>query len=206
MTKINTVIFDVGGVLIKQDAVMAEDLTHELDLDQTTLKHIFTNQIARLGSGKIDESEFWRQLTNEYGVRPVDVSENLLGRAFAKNLEAHVKIMQLVKELGLSDYQLVVLSNTIEAHAKALRAAGIYDDFDQLFLSHEVGLRKPDPEIYKYVLNSLDVIPEATLFIDDDAKNVEAAKALGMNGIVFTNEDQVVANTRQALAVINPHV
>ncbi len=206
MTKINTVIFDVGGVLIKQDAVMAEDLTHELDLDQTTLKHIFANQIARLGSGKIDESEFWQQLTKEYGVRPVDVSENLLGRAFAKNLEAHVKIMQLVKELGVSDYQLVVLSNTIEAHAKELKAAGVYDDFDRLFLSHEVGLRKPDPEIYKYVLNSLNVIPEATLFIDDDTKNVEAAKALGMNGIVFTNEDQVVVNIRQALTATNPHV
>lgn len=206
MTKINTVIFDVGGVLIKQNAVMAEDLTHELDLDQATLKHIFANQIALFGSGKIDESEFWQQLTKEYGVRPVDVSENLLGRAFAKNLEAHVKIMQLVKELAASGFRLVVLSNTIEAHAKELKAAGVYDDFDRLFLSHEVGLRKPDPEIYKYVLNSLNVIPEATLFIDDDTKNVEAAKALGMNGIVFTNEDQVVVNIRQALTATNPHV
>lgn len=199
MTKINTVIFDVGGVLIKQDAVMADDLVQELSLDQETLKSIFTNQIPLLGSGKIDESEFWRQLTKEHGVRPVDVSENLLGRAFAKNLEPHAKMMQLVKELGASGYQLIVLSNTIEAHAKELKAAGIYDDFDRLFLSHEVGLRKPDPEIYKYVLNSLNVIPEATLFIDDDTKNVEAAIALGMNSVVFTGEDQAIADIRQAL-------
>ncbi len=196
MSKIEAVIFDAGGVLHESNSVVTDDLVKELGLEQATLLKIWANQIPLLGSGKIDEAEFWRQVSNEHGIRQVEVAENLLGRAFTEALKSHAPVIEIIKELGASGVKLAVLSNTIEPHAKALRDAGLYDGFDYLFLSHEVGIRKPDPAIYEHALAKLDTKPETTVFVDDDPENVEAAEAMGIKGIVFTDTDKVVSELR----------
>lgn len=196
MSKIEAVIFDAGGVLHESNSVVTDDLVQELGLEQETLKKIWANQIPLLGSGKIDEAEFWKQVSSEHGIRQVEVAENLLGRAFTEALRAHVPVIELIKELGTSGVKLAVLSNTIEPHAKALRDAGLYDGFDYLFLSHEVGMRKPDAAIYEHALAELGTSPEATVFVDDDPENVEAAEALGIKGIVFTDTEKAVTELR----------
>jgi epoxide hydrolase-like predicted phosphatase len=196
MSKIEAVIFDAGGVLHESNTAVTDNLVQELGLEQETLKSIWANQIPLLGSGKIDEVEFWQQVSGEHGIRQVEIAENLLGRAFTEALRTHVPVIELIKELGTSGVKLAVLSNTIEPHAKALRDAGLYDGFDYLFLSHEVGMRKPDPSIYQYALEELGTKPEATIFVDDDPENVEAAEALGIKGVIFTDTDRVVAELR----------
>lgn len=196
MSKIEAVIFDAGGVLHESNSVVTDDLVQELGLEQETLKKIWANQIPLLGSGKIDEAEFWRQVSNEHGIRQVEVAENLLGRAFTEALKSHAPIIKLIKELGSNGVKLAVLSNTIEPHAKALREAGLYDGFDYLFLSHEVGMRKPNVAIYEHALEELGTKPEATVFVDDDPENVEAAEALGIKGVVFTDTHKVVTELR----------
>jgi epoxide hydrolase-like predicted phosphatase len=199
MSKIEAVIFDAGGVLHESNSVVTDDLVQELGLEQETLQKIWANQIPLLGSGKIDEAEFWKQVSSEHGIRQVEVAENLLGRAFTEALKSHVPVIELIKELGTSGVKLAVLSNTIEPHAKALRDAGLYDGFDYLFLSHEVGMRKPDIAIYEHALAELGTKPEATIFVDDDPENVEAAEALGMKGLVFTDTKKVVAELRSLI-------
>lgn len=192
MSEIKAVIFDAGGVLHESNSAVTDDLVSELSLEQTTLEDIWRNQIPPLGSGKIDETEFWRQVHAEHGVRQVEVAENLLGRAFTEALIPHIEVIALIAELGSKGVKLAVLSNTIEPHAKALRVAGLYDGFDQVFLSHEIGMRKPDPKIYQHALDKLQVQPHESVFIDDDASNVEAAARLGVNGIVYTSPGQLV--------------
>lgn len=196
MSKFEAVIFDAGGVLHESNSVVTDDLVQELGLEQETLKSIWAKQIPLLGSGKIDETEFWRQVSNEHGIRQVGVAENLLGRAFTEALKSHAPVLELIKELGSNGVKLAVLSNTIEPHAKALRDAGLYDGFDYLFLSHEVGMRKPGAAIYQHVLAELGVNPEAAIFVDDDTENVEAAEALGIKGVVFTDTDKATAELR----------
>jgi putative hydrolase of the HAD superfamily len=196
MSKIEAVIFDAGGVLHESNSVVTDDLVRELGLEQQALKSIWAKQIPLLGSGNIDEAEFWRQVSHEHGIRQVEVSENLLGRAFTEALKSHAPVLELIKELGSNGVKLAVLSNTIEPHAKALREAGLYDGFDYLFLSHEVGIRKPDVAIYERALAELGTKPEATIFVDDDPENVEAAEALGIKGVVFSDTERVVAELR----------
>ena len=199
MSKIEAVIFDAGGVLHESNSVVTDDLVQELGLEQEILKSIWSNQIPLLGSGKIDEAEFWRQLSGEHGIRQVDVAENLLGRAFTEALKSHAPVLELIKELGMNGVKLAVLSNTIEPHAKALRDAGLYDGFDYLFLSHEVGMRKPDAAIYQHALDELGTKPAATVFVDDDPENVKVAKALGIKGVVFIDPDKTVAKLRSVV-------
>ena len=196
MSKIEAVIFDAGGVLHESNSAVTDDLVKELGLEQETLEKIWANQIPLLGSGKIDEAEFWEQVSSEHGIRQVEVAENLLGRAFTEALKSHVPVIELIKELGTSGVKLAVLSNTIEPHAKALKDAGLYDGFDYLFLSHEVGMRKPDAAIYEHALAELGTKPEATIFVDDDPENVKAAEALGIKGVVFDDVEKVVAELR----------
>jgi epoxide hydrolase-like predicted phosphatase len=194
---IKAVIFDAGGVLHESNSAVQGDLLNTLNLNEDTLRSIWENQIPLLGSGQIDEANFWQQLSKEYGIRPVSSEENLLGRSFKDTLKPHIEVTGLVRELGSRGLKLAVLSNTIEPHARALREVGQYEGFDRLFLSHEVGLRKPDPAIYEYALSELAVQPNETVFIDDDKTYLEAARALGINGIVFSSAVQLVGELGQ---------
>ena len=196
MSKIEAVIFDAGGVLHESNTAMADDLFQELGITDEILIQIRAKQMLLLGSGAIDEAEFWRQVATEYDLREVTTVENLLGRAFIEAIVEHTPITELIKELGATSVKLAVLSNTIRPHASALKEAGIYDGFDHVLLSHEVGMLKPDPAIYQHALEVLDVRPEATIFIDDDPKNVEVAEALGIHGIVYKDTDNVVNEVR----------
>ena len=200
MSKIEAIVFDVGGVLHESTPALDDDLFNELGIDADTLKNIRANEMLLLGSGEIDEQEFWDRVQNGYGIRPVSTEENMLGRAFGEAIKPHTPILELAKELGESGVKLVILSNTIEPHAKALREAGIYDGFDYVLLSHELGMRKPDPAIYERTLEILQVEPQATIFVDDDPVNVDTAETLGINGVVYTDTEKVIERIRSIIA------
>jgi putative hydrolase of the HAD superfamily len=201
MEKIEAVIFDVGGVLHEScSAAMWEDLVRELDLDQQTVEQIQTHQMPLLVEGTIDEAQFWLQISKTYGIRQVDVSENLLGRAFAAALKPYLSVQDLVKELKSNGITVAILSNTIEPHARANRAAGVYDGFDHVLLSYEIGLSKPSADIFNYALQILGAAPSTTIMVDDLKENVVAAEALGMTGVLFTDPDTTIAQLR-ALAL-----
>ena len=207
MSTIEAVIFDAGGVLHKNNSAdVFADLSQELGLSQQDLDAIWAYNMPALSTGDITEAEFWAQLRQQHGTRTVDVSENLLGRAFAETIVPYNDVTKLVARFGAQGIKLAVLSNTIEPHARALTQAGVYEGFDHVLLSHQIGLRKPGPEIFQYVLSDLAVsdlavsdlavTPEEALFIDDDPKNVEAAQALGLQGLVFSDVDTSVAALR----------
>lgn len=192
MNKIKAVIFDAGGVLHQSNSAAVEDLSQELGLSREVLAEIWQEQIDRLGLGEIDESEFWRQIRDKYGSRHVGASENLLGRAFADNLVPFEEILSVVRTLNEIGIKTAVLSNTIEPHARAVRQAGLYDNFDIIMLSHEIGLRKPHRKAYQHALKTVGVTASQTVFIDDSPENVQAAASVGIHGIVYTNPGQLI--------------
>jgi putative hydrolase of the HAD superfamily len=67
------------------------------------------------------------------------------------------------------------------------------DAFDQVFLSAEVKICKPDPRIFQIALESLAVLPEEAVFIDDFPRNIEGARAVGMHAIQFRSSEQIRA-------------
>ena len=200
MGKVEAIIFDVGGVLHESNSTMDNDLFQELGISGETITNIRANEMLSLGCGEISESEFWDRVSVNYGIRPVSADENLLGRAFGEAITPHTPILELAKSLGESGIKLAILSNTIEPHARALQEKGIYNGFDYVLLSHEVGMRKPDPAIYKQTLETLKTTPEATIFVDDDPANVEVAESLGINGVVYTDADSVIERIRSIIS------
>jgi putative hydrolase of the HAD superfamily len=84
-------------------------------------------------------------------------------------------------------YRMFLLSNTNALHIEAVREKmGIaaftrfYDCFEKFYLSHEIGMRKPDPEIFSFVLETNGLQPGQTLFIDDTREHTESARRLGI--------------------------
>lgn len=74
-------------------------------------------------------------------------------------------------------------------------AKGLAAD-DKIFVSYKLGLLKPDAEIYEQILTLLKAKPEEVIFIDDKLKNIETAKSIGINGIVF-NKDTIAEDVRR---------
>jgi HAD superfamily hydrolase (TIGR01509 family) len=73
--------------------------------------------------------------------------------------------------------------------------------FDVSVFSDEVGMVKPDPAFYHWILDRLSVLPEESVFIDDRLGNIEAARALRMTGIHFQTREQVLQDLRTLLPV-----
>lgn len=190
-TDITTVIFDAGGVLHESNSALQNDLISELGISEESLSNIEAEFLSLLGAGKIDEATFWQKVQDKHNIRQVHVDENLLGRAFNDDLVPFSEVRNIVVQLRHVGIKTAVLSNTIEPHAKALRTAGLYNDFDAVLLSHEIGLRKPGRKIYEYALKVLQSEPKKTIFIDDSPKNIEAARKIGIHSILFQNPTQL---------------
>lgn len=99
-------------------------------------------------------------------------------------------------------YNVFLLSNINDLHATwiddyMLREHGLTDFqsryFDGVYYSHLIRLRKPDREIYEYVLADAEILPQETLFIDDLEENVKAAREVGIQGVVKRAEVDVLA-------------
>jgi HAD superfamily hydrolase (TIGR01509 family) len=189
---IQTVIFDVGGVLkAETDAAIQRDIIETLGISSEALKEpwqVLTNQ---LGRGDITEEEFWEQLHQQTEAPNPLPEESLLIREYRKGYKPNEEVLQIATRLRDAGYVTPILSNTIASHAALNRERGLYDGFDPIILSQEVGLLKPSPEIFTLTLTQLGVNANEVAFIDDAAKNTLAAQSLGINSILFTDALQL---------------
>lgn len=96
---------------------------------------------------------------------------------------------RLVGELKRAGYRLYVLSNMSREFIDFLRCADVYALFDGEVVSCEEGTVKPEPRIYRILLDRYGLTPADTLFIDDRAANIAAARAAGIDGFLFDPHD-----------------
>lgn len=180
------VLFDFGGVIwnMRWDVARALEDEHGLPRGSIfeTLYRCDAWQEVERGRG---DREAW--LASAHGEL-----ERLAGRALPPIHEqwraAGVPIAEnvaLIRSLRPS-YRLGVLSNADRTLRSRLGdGLGIAGLFDDIVCSAEVGCAKPEPEIYGLACRRLGVAPEACVFVDDHAPNVEAARALGMRGVLY---------------------
>lgn len=190
---IKAVIFDIGGVLVDADlesyAALAAPAfaTSPEDIRLAVQTHV-----GQLETGKITSDIFWKQVgdflvKNKKGVAasPRD-TQGLWRQALNYKFRLNKKMMELCWAVQSKGVVLAALSNTIKDHATELASQGVYQPFKPLILSCEVGLRKPDPAIYKLCLSKVGQPAKECLFVDDSAANIEAAKKAGMQTHHFT--------------------
>jgi len=185
------VILDLGSVIIN------------LDVNRTwsALKRMAGSQWARLEQ-EAQKSRLYDFF--ETGVVSVDqfreffnyhLSESIPAERFdvsfnAMLLDIPASRIEFLRKLGKRK-RLILLSNTNPIHMAQInsdlqRFHGLPDLnplFERVYLSYEVGCRKPEPEIYQHVLKDASLDPAQCLFVDDTAKNLDAAAKLGIAGL-----------------------
>jgi putative hydrolase of the HAD superfamily len=95
-------------------------------------------------------------------------------------------------QLKASGIRTAILSNMGDSVLENIeREFAWIHGFDALVWSFQVGVAKPDEEIYRHALDKLGTQPEEALFLDDKQVNIDAARVLGIEGLLFTNIDQL---------------
>jgi HAD superfamily hydrolase (TIGR01509 family) len=110
---------------------------------------------------------------------------NVFRRRYHADEAINEDVLDLIRSLH-GRYRLAILSNSPPGLVRWLADWEILDLFDVVFCSGDEGLTKPDPAAFKLTLERVGVEPQEAVFIDDTQKHVDAARRLGIHGIIFT--------------------
>lgn len=189
---IKLIIFDWGKVLgsgadpNNEEFVLIRKIT---GLTNTQLDIIFETHWHKIKIGKRPLLEFWKSVSQKSNKA---VSPQKLMTNYLKSVTINKEMLALAKGLKKRGYKLAILSN--ESREKMNAQIGrfdLYDLFDKIYCSADLGLQKPDKRIFRYVINDQNINPQETLFIDNMAYNTEAATSLGINSLLFENPRQL---------------
>jgi putative hydrolase of the HAD superfamily len=190
------VIFDFGGVLCfhpakERFAAIAE----MLGVPTLRLLEIFWARRLEYDGGQLDARAYWTYVAGAAGKT---LSESELPALTRLEVELWTnydrRILDWVAELQKQGVRTAVLSNLPRSIGENLRATpGFLDPFDHVTFSFELGVVKPQPEIYHDALRGVGVEPGQALFLDDKPENVEGAQAVGLLGEIYSTWEDFLA-------------
>lgn len=178
---IKTIIFDFGDVFINLDKQATQKKFSKLGLASLDKESIAINESYEMG--KITTTEFmdhYQKLLPNASENEIKLAWNAIIKDFPKHRLSFIQ--NLAKE---KKYTLLLLSNTNVLHINFIKENisfySIFKScFDAFYLSHEIHFRKPNADIFQFVIDRHQLIPSEILFIDDTLANTEAAKQLGI--------------------------
>jgi glucose-1-phosphatase len=195
---IDTIAFDFGRVIgfFDHSRTLAKLVAHTDMTAREMYDEIYRGELEdEFESGRISDVEFLRRFRARCRLQ---CDEDYLAAAVADIFWPNEPLCALIPRLK-QRYRLVLGSNTNAIHARhfALQFAGILGHFDALVLSHEIGVRKPRPEFFQHIVQVSGSPAEQCVFIDDLSANIEGARAVGLQGIVYTEMEPLCLGLRQ---------
>lgn len=179
---IKNIIFDFGDIFINLDKAATINSLQEFNI--TDIPETFVINYFAYEQGNITTDEF---VSHAVAVFPEMTPENFIKAWNAILLDFPLARLAFLKEVTKS-YRCFLLSNTNELHIDWIKndwGTELYYEFkncfEQFYLSHEIHYRKPNKDIYEFVLKENKLIPEETLFIDDTKDNTDSASELGIH-------------------------
>lgn len=187
------IIFDLGGVILNIDFTRSVEAFKKLGIDN--IAEIYTGYSQSkffdlYDKGLISDNDFINELKK---IIPSNVSEHQIIDAWnSMILDFPADRIELLKKLKKS-YRLFLLSNTNSLHfpvytnqlKEIYEISELSELFEDTYYSFRIGMRKPDAEIFKLVINENKLKPEETLFVDDSQLNTEVAEKLGIKVLVY---------------------
>jgi epoxide hydrolase-like predicted phosphatase len=195
IAKILAVIFDFGGVLVR----MVDDrprlkLAEQLGVPLSRLDDLvfFSKSAQQASMGKIRVREHWEAVGEALGIQPVDMPSFL--EQYWSADDVNWRLLDYIRSLH-PRYKVGLLSNAWDDLRQTMHNRWNIDVlFDELIISAEVGMVKPDPRIFHMTIERLGVKPGEAIFIDDILVNVEAARNAGLIAIQFVDTEQTLAD------------
>jgi putative hydrolase of the HAD superfamily len=182
---INAVLFDLGGVVLDIDfgRALAHWQAHS-QLSAQRLRETFGPDLPyeQHETGAIDAGDYFRHLRRKLALRCGDeVVLEGWNAIFVGEIEETLRMIDAIPR----QVPRYALSNTNPAHLAHMQRAhpGVLARFERVFVSHELGQRKPHPQAFARVVQAIDVPAGEVLFFDDLPENVQAAQAFGLHAV-----------------------
>jgi putative hydrolase of the HAD superfamily len=197
MLALRAVIFDYGRVLTgPPDPVAYAELLRLTGLAADRLDSFYWKDRQAYDEGKLTGEGFWRKLANDAGLKlgesEIEELNEWDARMWTRGDPAMLAWQQAIKQRGLLTAIVSNMGDSVHEHM--VRELDWLSRFDVLVWSYQLGVAKPAPAIYRYALERLGTRPEETLFIDDKLENVNAASAIGMRGMIFSDVEKLRAD------------
>jgi epoxide hydrolase-like predicted phosphatase len=201
---IEAVIFDYGGVLSTTPFAGIAEYEQTMGYPEKSLAQLlFGKGASPQGPTEDLPDHDWHLLEtgsltlDEFHDRLVERSEAALGRPldlghyaeFLRELGVgvHWMVVHRVRQLRAEGYRTAILTNNVKEWGRYWKSSIPMDLFDDVVDSCDVGLRKPDPAIYRLSCERLGVAPEAAVFLDDTRRHVEGARQVGLHAVLVRN-------------------
>ena len=201
---IRAIFWDVGGVIVRtHDWSGRSRWEKQIGLQPHELERlVFSGAMGkRAALGQASADDVWTWVLNHLGLPESDRLS--LQRDFFDGDEVDEELVAFIRSLR-SKYLTGVISNAWpEARRWLENEWRIADAFDQIVISSEVGVAKPDPGIFHLALDGLEVTPKESVFIDDFDANVKAAREIGIHSILFRDPEQAINELRELIGPTN---
>jgi len=194
---VRNVVFDVGGVLLEWNppevvARLYPDPAQQAVIRRQMFEHADWHEFDR---GGLSEDEAAAHFANLTGLS-IDETRALI-HATRESLRPIPGTIALVEELSAKGAHLYLLSNMpASTFAYLEQRHAFFRHFRQLVISGAILLIKPDPAIYKHLVEKTGIVPAESVFIDDVLKNVVAARESGLHAIQFRDPESCRAELR----------
>jgi epoxide hydrolase-like predicted phosphatase len=193
-SKIKNIIFDLGGVILNINPLLSLlelEIISGISQGELILKLASEQIFEKFDTGRLNPAQFRSDLCK---ILNRNVSDSEIDRIWNKLiLDIPPHRVKLLQELR-NNYKVFMLSNTNSIHFEhytreflEIYGFNMVDLFDRVFVSHEIGIHKPDAGIYTFVFEHANLDASETVFFDDSSANIEAAKLLGIHGIQITD-------------------
>jgi epoxide hydrolase-like predicted phosphatase len=191
----DTLLVDFGGVLTTNIWDSFRAFCDAEGLDREKVKHLFRHDpealalLRRLEVGELGEDEFSGMFGPLLGIAP-DRYEGLVDRLFA-GMEPEESMLAALRRARAAGLKTGLISNSWGRGRYDREAFG--ELFDGVVISGEVGLHKPQPQIFELGAVRIGLEPSRCVFVDDLQENCEGAEAVGMTAVLHRGADQTLA-------------
>lgn len=186
---IKTVFFDVGSVLLSTSQASAFWLFVERKgIDVSAFKEYHSKFDERLCKGQLTMKDFFAYVENNWDFKHGAFKE--WEKIRLREVHINKRVLSLARKLR-KKFKVGVLTNVYDHTATLNKKAGLYKGFDPVIISCDIGMKKPDKEIFDFAVKKAKCKPEECILIDDMEENVRAAQSFGWKGIVFKDVNQL---------------
>ncbi len=199
--KLDAVLFDFGGVLTTSVWDSFADFCREKGLEDDAVKRLFREDpgaladLRDLETGRVEEPEFERRFAARLGL---DEAADLIDSMF-RGMRPNPPMVEAVRAARAAGIKTGLVSNSWStSHYDRDLLAEL---FDAAVISAEVGLHKPEPEIFLLAAKRLGVEPERCVFVDDLRENCAGAEAVGMTAVLHRDSAETIARLEELLGV-----
>ena len=170
------VFFDFFGVICSEIA----PIWFRKYFDDKQADMIKSEIVSLADIGLIDENEMYQRISKQIGV-----SENQIAKEWRELVHINDELVEYIKQIK-QKYPVYLLSNAIASFLRPiLKQNDLYQLFDEIFISSEMKIAKPDSAYFETVLKKLEINANDVVMIDDNPSNINGAKKAGIDGIVF---------------------